>query len=104
MHIFFNFFFALQFSYPSPTAFYKPNCRTPHPTAYRQKNFTNTTKRPHKYKTSHLRENLHSIENANSKRAFLHHDATMILQKIAIFIVKRHSCKYSVFFQIIKKK
>lgn len=26
MHIFFNFFFALQFSYPSPTAFYKPSC------------------------------------------------------------------------------
>lgn len=25
MHIFFNFFFALQFSYPSPTAFYKPS-------------------------------------------------------------------------------
>lgn len=25
MHIFFNFFFALQFSYPSSTAFYKPN-------------------------------------------------------------------------------
>lgn len=28
MHIFFNFFFALQFSYPSPTAFYKPSRRT----------------------------------------------------------------------------
>lgn len=27
MHVFFNFFFALQFSYPSPTAFYKPSCR-----------------------------------------------------------------------------
>lgn len=25
MHVFFNFFFALQFSYPSPTAFYKPS-------------------------------------------------------------------------------
>ena len=42
----------------------------------------------HKYKTSHLREKTHSRENANSKRAFLHHDATMILQKIAIFRVK----------------
>lgn len=29
MHIFFNFFFALQSSYPSSTAFYKPSCRTP---------------------------------------------------------------------------
>lgn len=104
MHVFLQLFFALQFSLPSPIAFYKLSRRALPPTAYRQKNFTNTKKRPHKYKTSHLRENLHSIENANSKRAFLHHDATMILQKIAIFIVKRHSCKYSVFFQIIKKK